>query len=347
MSAADPVSDAETDALFADLIDLPALMLAVSGGPDSTALLALASRWRTRQAHGPKLFAVTVDHRLRAASGREAAQVGKIAQSLHVHHEIIPWRGRKPTTGVQEKARRARYELLARAARRHGAQHILTAHTLDDQAETVLLRMARGSGIAGLGAMARVTPFGDLWLIRPLLAVPKARLVATLRARRIAFAEDPSNRDPRFTRVRWRKIFPALAGEGLDAGRLATLSRRLRRANAALEVVVDAVAKNLCAGRPGGAIVIDAVAFRNLPEEISLRLLGRAVASVASEGSVELAKLEALQAFTLAAVDAGKGRSRATLAGAMVTVLRGRITVETAPPRRKTAASPQKRRQRG
>jgi tRNA(Ile)-lysidine synthase len=345
-----PVSDAEVDALFADLAKLPALALAVSGGPDSTALLVTAALWRKKLADGPRLVAITVDHGLRAASRREAERVAALAKKLGVEHQTVRWTGKKPATGLQEKARIARYELLAREARKRGVFHLLTAHTLDDQAETVLFRMARGSGLAGLGAMARVTPLGDLWLIRPFLALPKERLIATLRARKVAFAQDPSNRDPHFTRVRWRKLSPKLAEEGLDAERLGTLAERARRANAALEAVVDVAAHQIASATPGGVILIEMEAFRNLPAEIALRLLGRAVATVGNEGPVELGKLEKLLAFALTAIKAAGAQGvprRSTLAGAMLTVTKGRITVETAPARRNSAKSPQKRRSRG
>src|SRR5262249_42932480 len=120
----------------------------------------------------------------------------------------------------------ARYRLLAAVAKSAKAGAIVTAHTLDDQAETVLLRMSRGSGLGGLGAMARSSPLPangtrEITLVRPLLEIPKARLVATLARAKIAFADDASNRDPRFTRARLREVMPALAREGLDARRLA------------------------------------------------------------------------------------------------------------------------------
>jgi tRNA(Ile)-lysidine synthase len=136
-----PVSVAEAKSLFSDLEDLPALVLAVSGGPDSTALMWLAARWRDALKAKPSLIAVTVDHGLRAESAREAAAVKKLAGTLGVAHRTLRWRGRKPATGLQQAARHARYSLLAQAARDAGATHILTAHTLDDQAETVLIRM--------------------------------------------------------------------------------------------------------------------------------------------------------------------------------------------------------------
>ena len=150
---------ADARALFADLADHPALVLAVSGGPDSTALLVLAARWR--KAHckrGPKLVAVTVDHGLRQGGRREALAVKRLARSLKVEHRTLRWSGRKPATGLQQAARHERYRLLAEAARKAGARHVLTAHTLDDQAETVLIRLARGSGVSGLAAMARLSP---------------------------------------------------------------------------------------------------------------------------------------------------------------------------------------------
>src|SRR6185436_11157971 len=157
-SADTPVSESEAAALFADLSDAPVLILAVSGGPDSTALMWLAARWRAGAKHGPKLIAVTIDHGLREESAPEALAVKRLAKTLNVEHRTLRWTGRKPKTGIQEAARNARYRLLAGAARKAGAGHILTAHTLDDQAETVLFRLARGSGVSGLAGMAPVAP---------------------------------------------------------------------------------------------------------------------------------------------------------------------------------------------
>jgi len=335
-----PLSATEARALFAELSTHPSLIVAVSGGPDSTALLWLAARWRKALKRGPKLVAITVDHGLRAQARQEALAVAKLARSLGVEHRILRWTGPKPKTGVQAAARSARYRLLARAARQAGASAVLTAHTLDDQAETVLMRLARGSGVGGLAAMSRIAPVPgepDLVLVRPLLEVPKARLVATLRRARVPFAEDPSNLDPRFTRARFRSAMPVLAGEGLTAGRLALLARRIRRADAAIEAAVDAAAAALSPGTwpSEGAIVLPSRRWEALPAEVGLRLLGRAIASTGNEGPVELGKLEALCAEF--AASSGNGHLRRTLAGALVTLSGDRLVVERAPARRRSA----------
>jgi tRNA(Ile)-lysidine synthase len=345
VSAADaqPVTIAEARRFFAPLKAEPVMVIAVSGGPDSTALLWLASRWRAQRKHGPELVAVTVDHGLRAESKHEAEAVKRFAQGLGIAHRTLHWRGTKPKAGIQEAARLARYALIAGAARKAGARSVLTAHTLDDQAETVLIRLLRGSGPSGLQAMTERASYPgapDLSLVRPLLSVPKARLVATLRKAGIGFAEDPSNRDPRYTRARLRGLFPALAAEGLTAERLATLARRLQRAEEALRVAVDeAAARVLIApvnGSPGadGRIIFDREAFLGLPAEIALRLLGQAVTRAGYEGPVELGKLEAL--FE-ALREAGGSAFRRTLAGAMVTCRGGQVVVESAPARRAQA----------
>ena len=332
-----PLTAADGSEIFSDIASAPAVVLAVSGGPDSTALLWWAAQWRNKRKRGPKLLAVTVHHGLRKEAAAEARAVARLAKKLGVPHRILHWRGAKPESGVQEKARAARYRLLAAAAEETGATHILTAHTLDDQAETVLMRLLRGSGPTGLSAMARETRLGGFTLLRPLLEVPKARLLATLRKAKIPFADDPSNRDPRFTRVRLRNVMPSLEQEGLDARRLALLARRLRRAEAALEAAVDKAAA-LGRNRENGRLEMDAKDFAALPAEVALRLLARAIDRVGNEGPVELAKLEALHA----AVEKRPptGRFRRTLAGAMVTLDAKGLTVEQAPARRNALTKP-------
>jgi tRNA(Ile)-lysidine synthase len=334
---AEAVRDDEVNALFRGLEGLTGLVIAASGGPDSTALLLLAARWAKRLRRPPRLLAVTVDHGLRKQAAAEAAAVKRLARRLGVQHRTLHWRGNKPKTGLQEAARLERYRLLEQAATRAGYAHILTGHTLDDQAETVLFRLARGTGLTGLGGMGYVSPLPvgtDVLLLRPFLHIPKARLVATLKAVGVGYSEDPSNSDPQFTRARLRALMPALAGEGLDARGLARLAARMRRADAAIELAVR-VARAALAPAPWprrGPVIFDAAQFIGLPAEVGLRLLGRAIAHTGDEGPVELGKLEALYEALRQAT-----RLRRTLAGAVVTLGDRRLSIERAPARRTSA----------
>jgi tRNA(Ile)-lysidine synthase len=253
----------------------------------------------------------------------------------------LRWTGEKPSTGLPAAAREARYALLFKAAHAHGASHVLTAHTLDDQAETVLMRLSRGSGIAGLSAMARSSPRGDMVLARPLLHLPKSRLMATLKRAGIGYADDPTNRDTGFTRPRLRALMPALADEGCDARNLARLASRLARANAALDLLADGAERYLTLRyRSAGARGFDARAFGALSEEIRVRLLLRAIDRVGHEGPAELGKVEVLLgALDRAAADGGDSGRRIllkrTLAGALVTLTPDWISIEPAPSRRR------------
>jgi tRNA(Ile)-lysidine synthase len=198
-----------------------------------------------------------------------------------------------------------------------------------------LMRMLRGSGIAGLAAMARVSERDGVWLARPLLDISKSQLIATLNKAKVGFADDPTNRDTSFTRPRLRAIMPALAEEGGDARNLARLAARLARANAAVEVLVDGAERYLVltdrdAARPG----FDAAAFAAMPEEIRLRLLKRAIDRVGHEGVAELGKVEALLGVLDQAVAGGRPKLKQTLAGAIISLIGTRIRIEPAPPRR-------------
>jgi tRNA(Ile)-lysidine synthase len=336
-----PISSSDAKRLFADWKTAPAIVLAVSGGPDSIAMMWLAARWRRALKRGPQLVAVTIDHGLRPEAAREAREVKHLAKTLDLPHRTLRWSGAKPKTGLPAAARDARYRLLAKAARASGATHVLTAHTRDDQAETLLMRMSRGSGIAGLAAMARQSQREGVGLVRPLLEIPKARLVATLKKAKIGFADDPTNRDANFTRPRLRALMPALAAEGFDARNLTRLAARFARADAALEILVDGAERYLKLGGPDlDHAGFDANAFAALAEEIRLRLLLRRIDRVGHEGPAELGKVEALLAAldrAVAAPKPAKGRFelKQTLAGALVSLADGRIRIEPAPPRRR------------
>jgi tRNA(Ile)-lysidine synthase len=296
---APPVTPEEAAALLAPLAQYTHVALAVSGGPDSLALLHLASRvaarWREERGGGPDLTVLTVDHALRQGSRAEAEMVARASADLGLPHAILTWEhGDAADTGVQEKARAARYHLMTAYAHAHGIQAIVTAHHLDDQAETFLMRLKRGSGLDGLAAIPERSTWDGVTILRPLLDVPKARLVATLEEQGIAYASDPSNADPRFERARMRAATDALAELGLTPEMLALTARRLRRAREALDHAADTFLADHSKMHADHA-VIDQDALLAAPQEIALRALARIIEAVGgSEEPVRLAKLEAL-----------------------------------------------------
>lgn len=248
-------------------LDQGRLGVAVSGGSDSVAGLVLAC-----EALGPnRLCAATVDHGLRAQAGQEAAQVAALCDKLGVPHEILTWRER-PEGNLQDAAREARYALLADWARRNDLSGVIIAHTLDDQAETVLMRLARGSGVDGLGAMQAEREDGDVTWLRPLLTVNREALRAELHARGIGWIDDPSNDDTRFLRVRARQALAALAPLGIDAEGLAATATQMQHARHALEAqTAQAMAAHVTVS-PSGYVQI-APALFTLPQEIRDRVV--------------------------------------------------------------------------
>lgn len=294
------------------------VVLAVSGGPDSLALLLLVAALRR---HGalPRIVVGTVDHALRAGSADDAAKVEAAARAQGLDCRRLLWSGAKPAQAVQEKAREARYRLLTGLCAEVGADHLVTAHTGEDQAETVLFRLLRGSGWAGLAAMAPRVERNGVTLARPLLGVPKARLIATCRAAGLAFYEDPANTDPRFARARLRRIMPLLAAEGFDGAALVRLAGRVARAEDALRDGAEA-ASLACRCAPGeaGAVRLDAARLLAAPREIVIRVLGRAVTD-AGGAPRRLDRLERL-AERIADAAAARLGLRATLGGVLVTL---------------------------
>lgn len=256
----------------------PRVAVAVSGGADSLALALLAHDWARER--GGEAVGITVDHGLRPEAAAEAAQVSAWLVTAGMTHHTLRWHGPKPEADIQAEARAARYRLLEEWCRGQGVLHVLLAHHQDDQAETLLLRLGRGSGVDGLAAMAPVSEgFFVRWL-RPLLTIPRARLAATLAARGQDWIEDPSNHNPAYARVRLRRLMPSLAAEGMSPARLADTARRLGRARAALERAVAQAAARWVAPHPAGFALVAPQAFVEEAEEIGLRLLSRLVQSI-------------------------------------------------------------------
>jgi tRNA(Ile)-lysidine synthase len=300
-------------------------LLAVSGGPDSMALMRLASL-AAPLLPGTVFHAATVDHGLRPEARSEALFVAEIARMIGMPHDILTWDEAKPATGVQKAAREARYALLERHATTRNAQTVMTAHTSDDQAETILMRLARGSGIDGLAGMRRVKPLGRVTLARPLLGSPKSRLLATCAQNGWDFVEDPSNRDESYTRVRIRALLPLIEAEGLTPHRLLRLGERAREASEALESCAGrafdgALTEN---GEPG-ILLFDAAALAQEPVDILRRILARAVESVSTGGGQRTygprrERLEALCFDAFQALRAGNPMPARSLAGAEIAI---------------------------
>ncbi|OAN50497.1 tRNA(Ile)-lysidine synthetase [Paramagnetospirillum marisnigri] len=318
-----PISSDDFAALMAPLGPFearPRLAVAVSGGGDSLALALLAKEWAAWR--GGSVLALTVDHGLRPESGAEAELVATWMSAHAVPHRILAWTGPKPDTDIQASARAARHALLAGACREAGILHLLLAHHREDQAETLLLRLGRGSGVDGLAAMAPIQATAWGRLLRPLLEIHKARLSATLRQLGQDWIEDPSNQNSAYARIRLRRLAPDLAAEGLSAERLAATASRMARVRAALDQAVAAAAARWVELHPAGFARCAAVAFTQLPEEIGLRLLARLVMAVG--GGVHPPRLERLERLFGMVRD---GTADATLAGCRVACRGGEVVL--------------------
>jgi tRNA(Ile)-lysidine synthase len=287
-----PITAAECEVLFKD-VRLP-VALAVSGGPDSTALMQLIAIWAKAgerrggvPADAAPVLVITVDHGLRSEAAAEAEWVSGQAVRLGFKHVTLRWTDPKPRTGIQEAAREARYRLILEHVGSEPLpqpRQVLLAHHLDDQAETVLMRLARGSGVDGLSGMREREV--RLWLhlghpvqerkvelLRPLLSIPKSRLIATLEALGAEYLQDPSNRDVRFERVRLRAAGDARAALGLTSDKLALAARRLASARDALERVQRELAHEAVDLHEGAWASIDAEKLVAAPPEVAMRLL--------------------------------------------------------------------------
>lgn len=245
---------------------------AVSGGPDSMALLHLLSSWGKE--HGVRVVAFTVDHGLRSESAAEAASVGEWARMFpDVTHDVLRWEGVKPESRILEAARAARYALLSNAMTRIGAKHLFVAHHQDDQAETFLIRLAKGSGLDGLSGMRELQAFGDdKWIVRPLLDATKADLIAVCEESNVPFVNDPTNENQAYLRPRLRAAQGILEEEGLSSKRLSVTARRMLRARDALDSMAADLRKRAARAGRGDGEVLDIVLLREAPEELILRV---------------------------------------------------------------------------
>ena len=266
------------------------------GGPISMALMHLARKWQmARGKSAPRFTVLSVDHALRAESAEDARWVAEQARKLGLEVAVLRWETAQTTSGIQARARQARYSLMAGFAHANGLDALVTAHHLDDQAETLLMRLGRGSGIDGLAGIPQTGRWAGLGIIRPFLELPKARLVATLQAFKVSWLDDPSNDDTRFERVRVRRAMGKLETLGISPEALARSASRLRRASEALDSTANQFLNECASISDAGYGRIGAPAMRSAPEDVALRAIARMVQRIGGQiNPPRLAKLESL-----------------------------------------------------
>lgn len=248
--------------------------VAVSGGSDSLALLHLLNEFCDKQ--NVKLHAVTVNHGLRAEAGEEARTVANQCASIGVPHDTLLWKEWAGKGNLQQAARDARYSKIADWARDLRIDTIAVGHTADDQAETILMRLARRSGVDGLAGMnSRMVRNGITW-VRPLLRTRRDLLRLYLEGRGISWINDPSNDDDRFDRVKIRKALALLEPLGVDADVLSDVADHMLQARKALDWQTFLAAKHIVSIE-AGAVVLDETLLRLQPDEIQRRLIVKAI----------------------------------------------------------------------
>ena len=317
--------------LFAGLEQAKGILLALSGGPDSVAALALLSDWA--KANGsPPLQAATFDHGLRANSRAEAEQCAALCQSLGVAHQILTWTGDKPATRIQEVARDARYRALVAHAKDMGTDYLVTGHHADDQVETILFRMMRGSSIGGLAGMRQISARDGIIHARPLLTLRKSDLIAICTARGLTTIADPSNEDPRFARTQMRRLAGLLEDAGMTPDSFTRLAARAARADEALSAAAAQLASDALITRDATTTHLQGQLVLAASAEIALRLLMAEITRLGQAPRLEQA--EPLADDLRAALSA-HAPLRATLGGALVDLKRDSVLVITRePPRR-------------
>ncbi len=265
--------------LNADISNEKNLAVAVSGGGDSMALAILLLEWcKDRDI---KLHALTVDHGLRAESATEAKYVAKILKPLGVTHKTLLWEGVKPKTKIQEAARDARYNLMSKYCATKKIKFLFLGHHGQDQIETILFRMAKGTGLDGLAGMHPLSILENgLTIARPLLSLSHQDLCDTLKARNIDWIEDPSNENDRYARVRIRNAIDALENEGLNPSRISSLSDRIINSIQLIDYLIDKEYNNIIINIDTKRIDINLNQLLLLPFDGKVRILKRVISSL-------------------------------------------------------------------
>lgn len=297
--AENPVSPETFEEIMQALDVLMPLAVAVSGGGDSVALMHLVAGWAKARGCLGDIYVLSVDHGLRAGASAEIAQVIEQCQSMGLAHQTLIWQGEKPASNIQAEARDARYGLLTDWCVANGIKDLAVGHTRDDQVETFLMRLARGSGVTGLSAMSQTRPLrnaqGTVRLVRPLLNVTRDSLRATLKDAGQSWAEDPSNDDLKFMRVKARQMRAHLSDLDLTDERIVSTVSRLQRVREALDVATEELFSQCAWFHGAGFASFDLALLRGAPAEIGLRILSQLLIGIGGkEYGPRLARLERL-----------------------------------------------------
>jgi tRNA(Ile)-lysidine synthase len=295
-------------------------LIGFSGGGDSTALLLIAARW-ARQCD-VSLIPVIIDHALRPESAREAEAAASRARQLGLNPEIVRWEGDKPASGIQAVARTFRLQTFARMARDVNAQTILLGHTLDDQAETVWMRLQAGGGPDALAGMSARSPL-PLWpegmalsIVRPLLDVSRAALRNWLSREGQSWIDDPSNESRNFTRIRNRQTLAQLSDGGFDVAELCAMAGQFQASRRSGACEAAAVLLKSATLLPWGGIRLDRGALCDAADRSAQKAMEAARAAVSGDPSPRTDAARRL-------LEALKASASATAGGAALTVFRG------------------------
>ncbi len=312
----------DLDKLFSPVANNKTIALAVSGGADSLALMVLVSRWKKQLSSPPQFHVYSVDHGLRDEAQDEVKFVLTTARDLGFEARNLVL-GAARTPASQAMARRGRYQVICQAMAEDRAEVLLTGHHAHDQGETVLMRLAHGSGISGLAGMRRFASVEGVEIFRPLLDISREKLARVVEEAQIRPVIDPSNCDERYERVRWRKVMPHLGELGLDFRGLNRFSSRMARADRALEHMSRSKFSEVVSNEGFGIFSILNTSLMAEPEEISIRLLSLMLDGASGKaGSGELAQVEAL----CGALRTDRFRGQ-TLAGCCVELYEDRLLV--------------------
>ncbi len=296
------------------------IAVAVSGGSDSIALAILLNKVFLET--NVKIFCITIDHGLRKNSLEEAEEVGRILMNFDISHQIISWIGKKPLSNIQEAARLNRYRLLTEYCHKNNISYLATGHQQNDQAENFLIRADHGSGLYGLAGIPKISEFNIIKIIRPLLEFNKNELQEFLQQEKITWIEDPSNKNGRFTRVRFRNY---LEQHPQWVVKLSNISKNLNRAKECVEYMLNKSIKDLVDFSLKDQVSINYNDFNQLPQEIRFRMLAKLLQIIGNEEKI--ARGERIEKL-INKIELGKDFKASTLGKCLIKRKKDKIIIE-------------------